>query len=129
MILVTGASGKTGRAVIRALKAKGAEVRAFVRQPNQREVVMRAGAHQVAYGDLADHSSVKQAMAGVNAVYHICPNVEPREMSYAQTVIAAAASAEVRQFGYHSVLHPQTERMIHHWQKLRTEELLFETGW
>lgn len=29
---------------------------------------------------------------------------------------------------YHSVLHPQTEAMPHHWAKLRVEEYLFETG-
>jgi uncharacterized protein YbjT (DUF2867 family) len=29
---------------------------------------------------------------------------------------------------YHSVLHPQTEAMPHHWQKLRVEEHLFESG-
>ncbi len=30
-------------------------------------------------------------------------------------------------FVYHSVLHPQTEEMPHHWQKLRVEESLFRT--
>ena len=31
-------------------------------------------------------------------------------------------------FVYHSVLHPQAEAMPHHWQKLRVEETLFESG-
>jgi hypothetical protein len=28
---------------------------------------------------------------------------------------------------YHSVLHPQTEQMPHHWHKLRVEEMLLES--
>ena len=31
-------------------------------------------------------------------------------------------------FVYHSVLHPQTEKMNHHWQKLRVEEMLLESS-
>ena len=31
-------------------------------------------------------------------------------------------------FVYHSVLHPQTEKMNHHWQKMRVEEMIFESG-
>ena len=34
MILVTGAAGKTGRAVVKALAMKGARVRALVRNPD-----------------------------------------------------------------------------------------------
>jgi uncharacterized protein YbjT (DUF2867 family) len=34
----------------------------------------------------------------------------------------------VERFVFHSVLHPQIEAMPHHWQKLRVEELLFESG-
>jgi uncharacterized protein YbjT (DUF2867 family) len=34
----------------------------------------------------------------------------------------------VEHFAYHSVLHPQTETMPHHWQKLRVEEMLLASG-
>ncbi|HRX05014.1 MAG: NmrA family NAD(P)-binding protein [Anaerolineae bacterium] len=34
-VLVTGAAGKTGRTVIAALRARGANVRALVRRPDQ----------------------------------------------------------------------------------------------
>ena len=43
-------------------------------------------------------------------------------------VIAAARSAGVEHFVYHSVLHPQVEAMPHHWLKMRVEEQLFESG-
>ena len=43
-------------------------------------------------------------------------------------VIREARTAGVEHFAYHSVLHPQTEKMNHHWQKMRVEEMLFESG-
>jgi NAD(P)H dehydrogenase (quinone) len=43
-------------------------------------------------------------------------------------VIGEAKRAGVEHFVYHSVLHPQTERMTHHWQKLRVEEMMLESG-
>ncbi|MGZ9166648.1 MAG: SDR family oxidoreductase, partial [Anaerolineales bacterium] len=43
-------------------------------------------------------------------------------------VIDVAYKAGVEHFVYHSVLHPQTEKMTHHWQKMRVEEMIFESG-
>jgi uncharacterized protein YbjT (DUF2867 family) len=68
------------------------------------------------------------AVQGVRAIYHICPNVSPEEVSIGQTAIAAARAAGMEHFVFHSVLHPQTESMPHHWQKLRVEEQLLESG-
>jgi uncharacterized protein YbjT (DUF2867 family) len=39
-----------------------------------------------------------------------------------------AQQAGVEHLVYHSVLHPQTEKMTHHWQKLRVEELILKSG-
>ena len=127
-ILVTGAGGKTGRAVVRGLVASGAPVRAFVRRPDQRPVVADLGAHQVVEGDLRSRETVAAAMRGVAAVYHICPNVHPDEAGIGRRVVSAALAAGVERFVYHSVLHPQVEAMPHHWAKMRVEEVLFESG-
>jgi len=128
MILVTGAAGKTGRAVIRALTAKGEAVRALVHRPEQIPSVETLGAQQVVVGDMRLQATMDQAAQGVQAVYHICPNVSPDEVAIGQVAIGAARSAGVKHFVYHSVLHPQVEAMPHHWQKLRVEEQLFESG-
>jgi uncharacterized protein YbjT (DUF2867 family) len=128
MILVTGAAGKTGRAVIRALTAKGEAVRALVHRPEQVRLVEGVGAREVVVGDMRVQATVGQAAQGARAVYHICPNVSPDEVAIGQVAIAAARSAGVKHFVYHSVLHPQVEAMPHHWQKLRVEEKLFESG-
>jgi len=128
MILVTGASGKTGKAIIAALAAKREQVRAFVHHPDQARAVVEQGAAQAVVGDLRDEAALTSAMEGARSVYHICPNVSPEEIAIGQAAIAAARSAGVEHFAYHSVLHPQAEAMTHHWNKLRVEELLFASG-
>ena len=128
MILVTGAAGKTGRAVIRALTTKGEAVRALVHRPEQVQLVEEVGAREVVVGDMRVQTTMDRATQGVRAVYHICPNVSPDEAVIGQAAIAAARSAGVEHFVYHSVLHPQVETMPHHWEKMRVEEQLFESG-
>ncbi|HUC49881.1 MAG TPA: NmrA family NAD(P)-binding protein [Xanthobacteraceae bacterium] len=128
MILVTGAAGKTGRAVLKALVDEGAAVRGLVRRPEQAEIVRSLGAAEIAIGSFDHPPALSHAMADAEAVYHICPNVSPHELGYACAVAAAARANGVKRFVYHSVLHPQIEAMPHHWQKLRAEEMLLEAG-
>jgi NAD(P)H dehydrogenase (quinone) len=128
VILVTGAAGKTGRAVVRALIARGTDVRALVHRPAQVQALMSLGVQDVVVGDMRSQSVLEQAVEGAQAIYHICPNMSPDEVVLGQMVSQAARTAGVARFVYHSVLHPQTEAMPHHWQKLRVEEHIFETG-
>jgi uncharacterized protein YbjT (DUF2867 family) len=128
MILVTGAAGKTGRAIIRALVAQGAVVRALVHRQAQAGAVEALGARQVVVGDMCDGAVLERAARGVRTVYHICPNLHPDEVSISRNAIAAARQAGVVHFVYHSVLHPQVEAMPHHWLKMQVEALLFESG-
>jgi uncharacterized protein YbjT (DUF2867 family) len=125
MILVTGAGGKTGRAVIKALIARGASVRAFVRRPSHDVSLKAMGVREVVIGEMDDPRALLQGMRGAEAVYHICPNVSPHEIAFAKAMIDAATHAGVRRVVYHSVLHPQIEAMPHHWNKMRVEEMLF----
>jgi uncharacterized protein YbjT (DUF2867 family) len=128
MILVTGAAGKTGQAVIKALVARRQPVRALVRRDEQTQIVKSLGAEEAIVGDMRDATALKRAMQGVHAIYHICPNVSPEEIQIGKTAIAAAREAGAERFVFHSVMHPQTEAMTHHWNKLRVEEALFESG-
>lgn len=127
MILVTGAGGKTGRAVVRALSPVE-RVRAFVHREEQVPAAVALGAEEAVSGDMRDEAAVRSAMRGARAVYHICPNMSPDEIGMGETVIGAARASGVEHFVYHSVLHPQAEKMPHHWRKLRTEEMVFESG-
>jgi len=128
MILVTGSAGKTGRAVLRALLAKGETVRALVHRPDQIPAVQSLGVQDALVGDMRNHSDMQPAFDRIRGVYHICPNVSPAEIPIGQTVIAAARSARVERFVFHSVLHPQIEAMPHHWNKLLVEQRLIESG-
>jgi len=128
VILVTGAAGKTGQAVIKALVARRQPVRALVRRDEQTQIVKSLGAKEAIVGDMRDTTTLKRAVQGVHAIYHICPNVSPEEIQIGKTAIAAAREAGAERFVFHSVMHPQTEAMTHHWNKLRVEEALFESG-
>lgn len=125
MILVTGAGGKTGKAVVDALTGQDEPVRVWVRRPEQ--VKGLPCADWIA-GDMQDAPLWDAACAGVRAIYHICPNLHPAEVAICHAGVEAASRAGVEQFVYHSVLHPQTSTMPHHWRKLESEELIFASG-
>jgi NAD(P)H dehydrogenase (quinone) len=128
MIVITGAAGKTGSAIIRALAARGQPVRGLVHRPEQQTMILAAGATEAILGDLAEPNDLRVVMNGATSVYHICPNMHPAEEAIGRAVIVAAQEAGIQHFVYHSVLHPQVEAMPHHWQKLRVEEALFASG-
>ncbi len=128
MILVTGAAGKTGRAVIQNLASKGQRVRGLVRRQEQSITLERLGVLDYVVGDMGAQETMEEAAEGVKAIYHICPNMHPNEVTIGERIIRAAQSAGIERFVFHSVLHPQIEAMTHHWQKMRVEEKLFESG-
>ncbi len=128
MILVSGAAGKTGQAILQSVLKGGHTVRAFVYRPDHAKRVKELGTHEVVIGDMQDAAAFRRAVTGVRAMYHICPNMNPNEIAIGQSAITAARESGVEHFVYHSVLHPQTEKMPHHWNKLRVEEILLEAG-
>ncbi|BFT74088.1 SDR family oxidoreductase [Paenibacillus sp. P36] len=128
MILITGANGKTGRAVIKALLSKGERIRAFVRRTEQIEDIKSLGEMEVVTGDMLDQNAVNEALVGIRAVYHICSAMNPDEVQIGQVIIQAARLAEVEHFVFHSVIHPVIQEMPHHQKKLMVEELLVNSG-
>jgi nucleoside-diphosphate-sugar epimerase len=68
-VLVTGAAGFLGRALVQALRKRGQSVRVLVRKP----VAAYADdpGIQVVIGDLGDPRSVDHAVAGAGIVYHV----------------------------------------------------------
>lgn len=67
-VFVAGASGGTGREVLRLLGPRDVEVRALTRSPDRRERLRRAGADHVVVDDLLDPSDLAGALAEVDAV-------------------------------------------------------------
>lgn len=127
MILITGAGGKTGRTLVKRL-SKVESVCAFVHHEKQVPILRALGANKVLVGDMRNESHIRSAMQGARSLYHICPNMHPDEIVIGGIAIEGAQTEGVGHLVYHSVLHPQTEKMKHHWQKMRVEEMIFESG-
>jgi uncharacterized protein YbjT (DUF2867 family) len=94
MILVTGATGNTGSEVVRALHGRGADVRAFVRDPGKARRLFGDDV-ELAMGDFADESSVGAALAGIDELFLSCAD-DPRRVEWETRAIDLAASAGVR---------------------------------
>jgi uncharacterized protein YbjT (DUF2867 family) len=95
MILVTGATGNTGSEVVHALGRRGANVRAFVRDPEKARA--RLGeAVELAVGDFADSASLGAALDGIEQLVLSCAD-DPRRVEWETAAIDAAAAAGVRQ--------------------------------
>jgi nucleoside-diphosphate-sugar epimerase len=87
-VLVTGAGGFTGRALVLKLLDQGEEVVALVRNPDVCKDLEEKGARLLA-GDIKSEESVREAVKGAEAVYHIAalfrragfPDSEYREVN------------------------------------------------
>jgi uncharacterized protein YbjT (DUF2867 family) len=99
-----------------------------VKDDDQILPVRQAGANEVVVGDLLDADVWRLATTAVTAIYHIGPNMHPQEVRIGQLMIAAARSIGNCRVVYHSVLHPQIREMPHHWNKMKVENILFDSG-
>lgn len=116
LILVTGATGSTGRAVLEALAARGAPLRAMVRRETDRDR-LPAGT-EVTVADFDDAASVAAALRGAGQAYLVTPSSEragQQQMRFADLAaqagvghlvvlsqLAADAGSPVRFLRYHA---------------------------
>jgi NAD(P)H dehydrogenase (quinone) len=72
-VLVTGATGFTGRAAVATALKLGLQVRALVHTDDARAAALRARGIEVAVGDLSNLDSVRAALEGIRSAYFIYP--------------------------------------------------------
>jgi NAD(P)H dehydrogenase (quinone) len=72
-VLVTGATGDTGRATVNELLARGHEVRALAHGQDDRSKRLQERGVEVVYGDLLDFGQVRAALSGVQRAYFVYP--------------------------------------------------------
>jgi NADH dehydrogenase len=110
MLLLTGATGLVGSAVLRRLTAAQVPVRCLVRDP--RRLGPERVRVQIALGDLADPPSFRNALRGVTTVVHLAaairdqPRASIEELNGIATwrMVQAAEAAGVRRFVFFSAL-------------------------
>jgi uncharacterized protein YbjT (DUF2867 family) len=114
MLLLTGATGTVGSALLRRLVATGRPVRCLVRDPKG------LGAErvrvQLALGDLADPPSFRNALRGVDTVVHLASATRDQSLGSIEELngiatwrmIEAAERAGVERFVFLSVLGATT---------------------
>jgi uncharacterized protein YbjT (DUF2867 family) len=128
MLLLTGATGLVGSALLPRLLAEGQTVRCLVRDP--RRLGPQRVRVQIALGDLADPPSFRNAMRGVDTVVHLAASTrdEPRgsieELAAIATwrMVEAAQRAGVERFLFFSALGAST----HHRARLFRAKALAE---
>ena len=94
VILLTGATGTVGSALLRRLVAAGEPVRCLVRDPRG------LGEHrvrvQIALGDLADPPSFRNALRGVGTVVHLAASIRDQPSGSIEELNAVATLRLVR---------------------------------
>lgn len=107
MLLVTGATGYLGAALVRVLVDGGYPVRATVRDPGRASVLPEEVERAAA--DLEDEGSLERAMAGCDGVFHLAASVSHSasatrraNVEGTERVLRAAERAGVRRIVYTS---------------------------
>ncbi len=94
-ILVTGATGATGKETVRLLLASGQAVRALVRKEDDRAAALRSSGVETVVGDLRNFESVRAALEGIRSAYFVFP-IEPGILQGTAYFAQAAKEAGVQ---------------------------------
>lgn len=134
LILVTGATGHQGGAVLRHLRQRGFPIRAMTRNPDQAAAQALIGrGTDLVQGDLDDPSSLARAMDGVYGVYSVQVSRQQggaeAEIRQGIHVAEAARRARVSHLVYSSVASADQKTGIPHFEsKFKIEEYIRTAG-
>jgi uncharacterized protein YbjT (DUF2867 family) len=126
LVLVTGATGKQGGAVVEALLTRGHQVRALTRNSASPAASrLRQQGVEIVVGDFTDHDSLVRAARGADAVYAMSTPYEQgaeKEIAQGITITDAAKAAGVAHFIYSSVASANCATGIPHFDGKYTVE-------
>jgi dihydroflavonol-4-reductase len=101
---VTGASGFTGSHLVKALEQRGDRVLGLVRKSSRLDRLADSQVELV-YGDITDRTALKQAMTGVDVVFHTAAYVE-------LGIVDAAEMARINVDGTRAVMEVAQEMAV-----------------
>src|ERR1700681_3453979 len=97
-VLISGATGDTGRAAVREAIALGLGVRAMVHNRDARSEALETLGAEVVLGDLLEIDTVRAAMEGINAAYlvwPVAPGLIHATVNFAQAAKEAGVSTVI----------------------------------
>ncbi len=120
IVLVTGATGRQGGAVIRHMLSGGWKLRALTRKPASRAAQdLASQGVELVQGDLEDPPSIEGAVRGAYGIYSVqdfWAVGAKREIQQGRNVADAAKRADIRHFVYSSVGGAERNSGIEHWE-------------
>jgi len=133
IILVTGATGRQGGAVVRHLRKRGIPVRALTRDANKPSArALTDSGVEVIVGDLDDVESLVRVMDGASGVFSVQNWWETgtrREIQQGKNVADAAKRSGVSHLVFSSVGGAERDANITHWRtKWMVENHIRERG-
>jgi len=117
VILLTGVTGKTGGETAKQLLARGAKLRAIVRNEAKAADLKAAGVELVV-GDVSDAETVKRALQGAEKAFLTLPNGEhqlDQEKQFTDLAKAAGVKHLVKMSSMEAVAHAETPIPRAHW--------------
>lgn len=93
-ILVTGANGKTGAAVVEELLGKGCSVRALMRRRNTHSAALERRGVEIVVADMFDFDQMLEAIRGTQRAYYV-PIFHPHTIQASVTFAVAAREAKL----------------------------------
>jgi uncharacterized protein YbjT (DUF2867 family) len=126
-VLITGATGSVGSALVPELRRRGVPARAFVRDPKRAEEILGEGV-DLAVGDLSEPESIRRALEGVERLFLACGAV-PGQLEYETNAIDAAAAAGVQRIVKLSAAGAEIGSPLAFWDwHARIEQRLRDSG-
>jgi uncharacterized protein YbjT (DUF2867 family) len=132
-VLVTGATGKQGGSVIKALLDYGHRVRGLTRKPNSEKAkLLEEEGIEIVKGDFNDPDSIRKAMRDVDAVFLMGTSFEEgveAEIRHGITVADIAKEMDLKHLVYTSVSSANKSTGVPHFEsKFKVEEHIRKIG-